>query len=139
MWYTVHTMNIFNNICKILLTALIGMPILGALGIFPAPTADMYQNQTAYDFIKIMMDSGYIMYINSIVFIISIVLLWTKRSALAALLILPITVNIVGFHAFLDGGLLTGGAVMGNILLLLNIYFLWINKSTYAVLFAKNK
>ena len=63
--------------------------------------------------------------------------LWTRRTALAALLILPITVNVVGFHAFLDGGLLTAGAMLGNIMLLINAYFLWQQRRVYASLLAQ--
>ena len=55
----------------------------------------------------------------------------------AALLILPITVNVVAFHLFLDGGLLTGGAVLGNIMLLVNAYFLWQHRHEYRPLLAQ--
>ncbi len=47
--------------------------------------------------------------------------------------------NIVGFHAFLDTGLLTGGAVMGNVLALLNAYFLWKNRASYVALLEKGE
>lgn len=83
------------------------------------------------------MGSGYINPIMGIVFAIALVSLWTKREALAAMLILPITVNIVAFHFFLDGGLFKSGAVMGNALLLLNIYFLWQHRTMYASLLEK--
>ncbi|RPI63614.1 MAG: hypothetical protein EHM50_02015 [Lysobacterales bacterium] len=72
----------------------------------------------------------------AVVHVLALVCLWTRRTALAALLILPITVNVVAFHAFLDGGLLTGGAVLGNIMLLINAYFLWQHRREYAPLLA---
>jgi hypothetical protein len=87
--------------------------------------ADMYNNVQGYEFVKILMDSKYVMIMMSVVFLISLICLWTKRVTLASILLLPVSLNIVGFHAFLDGGLLTSGAVMGNVLLLLNLYFLW--------------
>jgi hypothetical protein len=127
-------MKIVNIILKVLLCLLIATPILGATGLFPAPTADLYNNPQAFSFIDILMQTKYIMYIMSAVFAAAIVLIIMSRTALAALLILPITVNIIGFHAFLDGGLLTPGAIMGNILLVLNLYFLWINRKVYATL-----
>ena len=65
----------------------------------------------------------------AVVHIIALIALWTKRELLAALLVLPITVNVVAFHLFLDGGLLTGGAVLGNIMLLINLYLLWIHRN----------
>ncbi len=122
-------MKIFNVIAKILLSLILIMPIIGALGIFPAPTRDLYNSDIAFEFIQILMATGYINYIMSAVFALSVILLWTRREPLAAVLITPITVNIVAFHLFLDGGLLTGGAVMGNILLVLNIYFLYQNRA----------
>ena len=46
------------------------------------------------------------------------------------------TVNVVGFHLVLDGGLLTAGAVLGNIMLLINLYFLWTRRREYVPLLA---
>jgi hypothetical protein len=71
------------------------------------------------------MDARYITVMMAVVFALALYFLWTKREALAALLILPVTLNIVGFHAFLDGGLFTSGAVMGDAIFVLNLYFLW--------------
>jgi len=71
-----------------------------------------------------------------IAFVIAFVCLWTRREALAALLLLPVTVNILGFHAFLDGGLLTPGAIMGVLIFILNLYLLWKNRKQYKNLLA---
>ncbi len=122
---------------KVLLTLLLISPILGVLGVFPAPTADMYGTPEAFQFIDILMKSRYITIMEAVVFLISIICLWTKRTALAALLLLPITLNIVGFHAFLDSGLFTAGAIMGNVLLILNLAFLWQQRAQYRSLFQK--
>lgn len=127
----------FNIVCKVLLVLIMLMPVLGSLGIFPEPTADLYNTPKAFAFIEILGETKYIMVIMSLVFAAAIVLTFMGRMALVALLILPITVNIVSFHWFLDGGPFTGGAVMGNVLLLLNLYFLWQNKKTYTVLLKK--
>lgn len=120
-----------NVVLKIVLSLILLMPILGLLGILPEPTQDLYNTKQAFDFIMTLNVASYIMYIIAFVHIVAIGALWTRREALAGLLILPIVVNILGFHAFLDGGLFTGGAVLGNILLALNIYFLWKNRSYY--------
>jgi hypothetical protein len=119
---------------KIVLSLLLLMPVVGALGVFPPPTADMYNSLEAFAFIEILMSVKYINIIMALVCALALVLLWTGRSALAVLLILPITVNIVAFHAVLDGGLFTAGAVMGNILFLLNAYFLWTSREQYTSL-----
>jgi hypothetical protein len=73
----------------------------------------------------------------SVVHVIALFFLWTRRTALAALLVLPITVNVVAFHLVLDGGLLTAGAVLGNVMLLINLYFLWTRQRELAPLWAK--
>ncbi len=125
---------IINIILKIVLALVLVMPILGVLGIFPEPTPDMYNTEQAYSFIMALTYSGYIMWMMAIVFIICLGLMIKNKMAIVALLLLPITLNIVGFHAFLDGGLLTSGAIMGNVLFLINIYFLWQNREQYKAL-----
>ena len=127
----------FTIVLKVILCLLLVSPILGVLGVFPPPTPDMYTTLKAYNFIATLFAAKYIMYIQAIVFAASAILIAINRTALAALLLIPITVNIIGFHAFLDGGLFTGGAVMADVLFILNVYFLWQNRATYAVLWQK--
>lgn len=121
---------------KVLLSLLLFMPIIGTFGLMPAPTRDMYMSDTSFEFIKALMTSGYIMPIMALCFAAAVVLLWTKREAAATLLILPFTVNIVAFHLVLDGGLFTPGAMMADVLLLLQVYFLYQSCDTYKKLFA---
>jgi hypothetical protein len=73
----------------------------------------------------------YITYLMAIVNVLALIALWTRREALAALLLLPISFNVAGFHLFLDDGLFTGGALLGNIMLLINAYLLWKNRAAY--------
>ncbi len=131
-------MKIFNIILKVLLCLLMVSPILGALGIFPAPTADLYRTDEAFAFIDMLFRTHYIVYIQALVFAASIVLIIMKRTAIAALLITPITVCIIGFHIVLDGGLFVPDAIMADILLALNIYFLWQNRAHYKTLWDKS-
>lgn len=132
-------MKILNIILKVILCLILFSPILGVLGIFPPPTPDLYNTPEAFEFIMFTMENAwYIGTTISIVFAAALVLIIMKRTALAALLLLPITVNIISFHTFLDGGLLTGGAILANILALLNIYFLWQNRSQYKALWNKS-
>ncbi len=130
-------MKVLNIILRVLLALFIVSPILGVLGVFPPPTRDLYTNDLAFSFINVLMQTGYVMYIMAAVFAVSIVLIIMNRMALVALLILPITVNIVAFHWFLDGGPFTAGAIMGNVLILINAYFLWQNRLRYKSLFNK--
>jgi len=131
-------MKVLNIILRVVLALLLVSPILGAFGVFPEPTPEMYNTPEAYAYIKMLLEVGYVTFTMTVVFIAILVLIAMNRMALAALLLLPITVNIVGFHAVLDGGLFTKGAIMGNLLLLLNLYFLWQNRAAYKPLFAKS-
>jgi hypothetical protein len=132
-------MKILNIVLKVLLCLIMVSPILGVAGVFPAPTADMYNTPEAFSFIEALTTANYINWLMAIVFLLAFVAVVTGRTALAALLILPITLNIVGFHAFLDGGLFTMGALMGNVLLALNLYFLWQCRGQYRILLAKGQ
>ena len=124
-------MKILNIILKVLLVLLLVMPILGTLGVFPAPTAEMYTTPEGWALIEILMSTGYIMYLIASVFAVSIVLILLNRMALAAILIAPISVNILAFHLFLEGGIFNGASVMADVLFLLNAYFLWQNRDKY--------
>jgi putative oxidoreductase len=116
---------------KVVLSVILVLPILGTLGVFPPPTRDLYNTPEAFQFIETMTEGRYISIIMSVVHVVALFCLWTRRTALAVLLILPITVNVVAFHLVLDGGLLTGGAVLGDIMLLINAYFLWQHRAEY--------
>jgi hypothetical protein len=124
-------------VLRVVLSLILVLPILGTLGVFPPPTQDLYNTPAAFQFIQTLQESRYINIMMVVVHVIALFCLWTRRTALAALLILPITLNVVGFHLVLDGGLLTGGAVPGNIMLLINAYFLWQSRHEYASLVAQ--
>lgn len=130
---------ILEIVLKVLLCLLLISPVLGTLGIFPPPTPDLYNTPQAFEYIRVLLEAKYVVFIMSVVHVTAMVCLWTKREALAALLILPITVNIIGFHLVLDGGLFTPGAIMGNLLLLINAYFLWKHRMSYKPLIQPTK
>lgn len=125
-------------VLKLILSLIILLPVLGITGILGEATRDLYNTDQAFAFIQTLTEIQYISYIIAVVHLIALVCLWTRREALAALLILPITVNIVAFHAVLDGGLFNGGAVPANIMLLINGYLLWTHKKRYQPLLSKN-
>jgi hypothetical protein len=122
---------------KVVLSLILVTPILGLVGVFPPATQDLYNTPQAFAFIETITAGRYITIIMALVHIVALACLWTRRTALAALLILPITVNVVAFHAFLDGGLLTAGAVLGNVMLLINAYLLWQQRREYRPLLAR--
>lgn len=116
---------------KVLLSLIVLLPVVGVTGMLGEATRDLYNTDLAFSFIQALTSVMYINYMMAVVLIIAFIALWTKREALAALLIAPITANVVAFHLFLDGGLLTGGALLGNLMLLLNVYLLWKNREAY--------
>lgn len=123
---------------KIILSLILLMPILGITGILGEPKPEFYNTQMAYDFIMALTTLGY--YINYMMVAtcaLGLIALWTGREALAALLILPVTANVVGFHLFIDGGLFTMGALLGNIMGLINLYLLYKNQNKYQPLLRK--
>lgn len=125
-------------VLKILLSLILILPILGLLRVFPPPTPDLYNTTQAFAFIQTLEEVRYISIIMAVVHVIALVCIWTGRMAVAALLILPITVNVVAFHLVLDGGLHKPGAIPGDVMLVLNAYFLWQQRSKYRALIDKD-
>jgi Na+/phosphate symporter len=122
---------------KVLLSLILIIPILGALKLIPGATRDLYNTDAAFAFIK-MITSNYLSFGIAITAALTLVCLWSGRIALAILLLLPITANVIGFHLFLDGGLFTAGAQMGNIMALIHGYFMWKYRWEYTQLFKKS-
>lgn len=123
-------MKILTVVLRYLLTLLLLMPVLGALGVFPAPTADLYTPQ-GWAFMSAMMATGYMMLLLAVLCAVCIVLLVLNRTAVAALLLAPMTVNVMMFHWFLDAAPVSASSSMGYLLLILNAYFLWRNLPKY--------
>lgn len=124
---------------KLVFTLILLLPVVGTTGLLGQATRDLYNTDLAFAFIEMLVSVMYINYIMAAVIVVALIALWTKREALAALLVAPITVNVVAFHLFIDGGLLTGGAVLGNVLLLINIYLLWRNREAYQTILSPSR
>ncbi len=123
-------MKILTNVLRVLLILLLLTPILGATGVFPAPTADLY-TPNGWVFMSALMASNYMMPLLAILCAVVIVLLVMNRTAAAAALLAPMSLNVILFHAFTDTGLISPSASLGIPLFLLNAYFLWINRKVY--------
>jgi hypothetical protein len=124
---------------KVIFSLILLMPVLGATGIFPPATRDLYHTDEAFAFIEMLETAAYILYMMVAVHLLAIVALWTRREVVGALLALPISLNVVGFHFWLDGGLLTAGAVMGNVMLTINLYLLYIHRDKLVALAKQDK
>lgn len=124
-------------VLKVVLSLILILPILGVLGVGPPATPDLYNTPQAFQFIDTLQNVRYISIMMAVVHVLALACLWTRRTALAALLILPITLNVVGFHLILDGGLHKAGAIPGDVMLLINLYFLWQHRREYLPLVAQ--
>lgn len=123
-------MKIVRVVLRILLCLLLLTPVLGATGVFPAPTADLY-TPNGWAFMSALLASGYIMPLLAVLCVVVIVLTAMNKMALAAILLAPMSVNVILFHAVVDTGLLHPSASLGIPLFLLNAFFLWDNRATY--------
>lgn len=123
-------MHILRIVLRILLCLLLLLPVLGTLGVFPPPTEDMYTPE-GWVFFSALLTSGYLLPLLGATFLVCLILTILNRTALAAILLAPLTVNIVFFHAMLDSGLFSASAIMGNVLLVLNLFFLWDGRMQY--------
>ena len=124
-------MKILDIILKVIFSLILLLPIAGATGVLGEATRELYNTDLAFAFIEMIVEVGYINWMMVVVHVLALIALWTRREALAALLELPISLNVVGFHMIIDGGLLTSGASLGNVMLLINLYLLWKYRSAY--------
>ncbi len=134
--YSQHSpapMKILGIVVRVLLCLLLVMPVLGTLGVFPPPTADLYTPQ-GWAMMSALMNSGYMMPLLGLSFALVLALILLKRSALAAVILVPLTVNVMAFHLFLDAFPISGSSVMGYVLLVCNVYLLWEQRAKYAPL-----
>lgn len=126
-------MKIARIIIGILLILVLSTPILGATGVFPEPTADLY-TPNGWAFMQALLNTPHMIYLIALTSAVVIVLLLMKKTALAAIILAPLTVNIIGFHTFVDTGLFSAPASLGWVVLVGNIFFLWDNRKKYKTL-----
>lgn len=130
-------MNIFHTLARILLSLLLLLPVLGTLGVFPEPTADMYSPQ-GWTFFEGLMSTPYMMPLLGITCFITLVAVLLNRTAFAAVFLAPFTVNVLLFHVFLDAAPISASAIPAYILVILNAYFLWESRKKYESLWTSH-
>lgn len=123
-------MKILTIVLRILFVLVLLLPVLGTLGVFPSPTADMY-SPAGWAFIQALMNTGYMMPLIGLTCFVCFVLVIIGRTALAAVVLVPFTVNVVLYHLLLEGNLFSAASIPAWALLLLNVYFLWVNREKY--------
>lgn len=123
-------MKITAHILRILLGVFLLMPVLALFGVIPQPSAEMY-SEAGWEFMKALMDTGYMMPFIQISNVLCGILLLANRTALAAVMLVPLTLNIILFHIFLDATPVSASSSPAYILLIGNIIFLHQNRAKY--------
>lgn len=129
-------MKALHHTIRILLGIIFLLPALGGLGVFPQPTADMYTSQ-GWAFISALINTGYMFPLIGVFSIIVAIFAFANRTALAAIMLLPFTVNIVLFHVILDATPVSASSALAYIVAAINIFLLWYNWKKYLPLFTK--
>ena len=129
-------MKTLSHVLRFILGLFLLLPVAGTLGFAPEPDASMYTEQ-AWNFMSALMETGYMMPMIGLLAFVCAVLFFLNRTALAAALLAPFTVNVITFHWFLDAAPISASSVPAYILLLLKAYFLWENRQKYATLWKK--
>ena len=123
-------MKIARIVLRVLLMLVLLMPVAGFFGFFPPPTAEMFTPE-GWAFMSALMQTGYMTALMALTSFICVVLLAIGRTALAAIILAPFTVNVIAFHWFLDAAPIGSASIPAYVLLILNAFFLWENRNTY--------
>ena len=109
---------------------LVFITIAGVFQLLPPPAF----NEAGTAFLNALFATGYVLYLMQIVFFLAgLMFIFNKWSAFGAVLLAPITVNILAFHIFLD----FMGWWMALIFAILNAYLIIIHWPRYKMIFAK--
>ena len=109
---------------------LLFISISGFFQLLPPPAF----NEAGMAFMTALFNTGYMFYFMSVIFIIvGLTFVFNKWSAFGAILLAPITVNIILFHLFLD----MTGWWMALIFVVLHVYILVIHWPRYKPMFSR--
>jgi len=109
--------------------ALLAFGVSGLLQLAPLPE----MNEMATTVITAYLDSGYVLTVVQLVFVVTgLAFILNKWVALSAIVLFPISLNIVLFHLFLE----PAGSIVGIVVLAINIYLLVANKEKFKPLLA---
>ncbi len=118
-------MKTVNIVIRILLGLLLLMTGFNKFFMF-MPMPEMVES--AQQFMKALVNTGYIMPIVAIVEIVTaLMIIFNRYQALALLILFPIMVNAFLFHLFLDIGGIGGSAIA----IIFNLYLLVVNRDKF--------
>jgi len=121
--------NRFTRVLEVILgLALLVFGANGFLQFMPA----MEFNNAGSSFLGALFGTGYIFPIMSVVWIIAgLLFVFNRARAFAAILIFPISLNLVLFHLLLDGS----NSIFAYIIFLVNVYLIYAYWKVYRPLF----
>ncbi|MEK6934363.1 MAG: DoxX protein [Nanoarchaeota archaeon] len=106
---------------------------LGLIGYFVELPTPQY-NEAGLAFLGALFNTGYIFHLVSMIFVLSgLMFIFSRWSAFGAVLLTPITFNILLFHIFLD----FTNFWFALIPIILNLYLIVIHWSKYRMMFSK--
>ena len=109
---------------------LVFLGIIGYIVTLPAPP----YNEAGLALLGALFATGYMFHLMSVIFILSgLMFVFNKCSAFGAILLTPITANIILFHLFLD----FMGWWMALIFVILHVYILAIHWPRYKPMFSR--
>lgn len=109
------------------------LAFFGLIGYFVEMPAPPY-NEAGLAFLMALFATGYMIHMISVIFVLSgLMFIFNRWSAFGAILLAPISVNIVLFHVFLD---LTAWW-MALIFALVNGYLIWVHWPRYIPIFSR--
>ena len=113
----------------------IALIIFGLNGFFMFLPGNPQFNEEAMAFLTALFATGYMFHLMSIIFVLSgVMFISNKWSAFGAVLLAPITFNILMFHIFLD----FTGFLPALIPIILNIYLGIVHWPRYKPMFSRN-
>jgi hypothetical protein len=128
-------MNLRNKTFVRTIQVLFGIYLLffGLIGYFVQLEMPQY-NEKAMAFLGALFNSRYLFPLMSIIFVLSgLMFIFNRWSAFGAILLAPVSVNILAFHVFLD----TTNTWLALIPFVLNLYFLVIHWNRYRPMFSR--
>ncbi len=128
-------MNLRNRKFVRIIQILFGLYLVffGLIGYFFELPAPQY-NEAGLAFIGALFNTGYMFHLMSLVFVLSgLMFILNRASAFGAVLLAPITFNILLFHIFLD----FTNFFLALIPIILNVYLLVIHWPRYKLMFEK--
>ena len=125
------------HLLRFVLAAFLFLSAAGQLGYAPPPDPNMFTTE-AWAFVQALQGTGYMMQTVGIVSALcGLAFLMNRYIALASIVLMPISINIVLFHVFLDAEPISVNASPAYLFFFLNLFMLYASRSRFDGVFLK--